>query len=58
VDSFTMFHKNNIYHNDVNHRNIILGEDGKIYIIDFDKTTSTLKANKANIDPKYLDTYR
>lgn len=58
MDSFTMFHKNNIYHNDVNHRNIILGEDGKIYIIDFDKTTSTLKPNKANIDPKYLDTYR
>ena len=26
-----------LYHNDVNTRNVILWEDGKIYLIDYDK---------------------
>lgn len=58
VDTFELLHKNNIYHNDVNHRNIMLGKDGKIYIIDFDKTTDIPKVNKAHPDPKYMETYR
>ena len=58
IDTFQLLHKNEVYHNDVNHRNIILWEDWKVYIIDFDKTTSIPKVNKANPDPKYMDTYR
>lgn len=37
VDYLTQMHQEGLYHNDVTHRNIILWEDGKIYLIDFDK---------------------
>ncbi len=37
ASAITTLHKNDIYHNDLNYRNIMLGEDGNIYIIDFDK---------------------
>ena len=58
-------HDNDIYHNDMNQRNIILWTDGKIYIIDFDKS-STIPPNTnfvSNLsglmwDPKYLPKYK
>ena len=32
------FHDNNIYHSDLNARNILLTEDGTVYLIDFDNS--------------------
>ncbi len=38
VAYISSMHQEWLYHNDTTHRNIILGEDGKIYFIDFDKS--------------------
>lgn len=34
-----LFHENHIYHNDITSRNILIGNDGKIYLIDFGNAT-------------------
>ncbi len=39
VDLLNLFHEKNIYHNDVTSRNILLWDDGKIYVIDFGSAT-------------------
>lgn len=58
IENISILQKNNIYHNDMNQRNIILWDDGKIYIIDFDKSTNNPKQNKSNIDPKYIPVHK
>jgi serine/threonine protein kinase len=40
-NTITALHKNNIYHNDLHERNIMIGENGKVYIIDFGSADST-----------------
>lgn len=54
IENIWILNKNNIYHNDMNQRNIILWDDWKIYIIDFDKSTDKPRKNNNNIDPKYI----
>ncbi len=58
IENIKILHKHNIYHNDMNQRNIILWEDWYIYIIDFDKAANSPKKTNLNMDPKYLPEYK
>jgi serine/threonine protein kinase len=63
-DGVQKLHDNDIYHNDMNQRNLILWTDGKIYIIDFDKSSTMLqkppisKLSGLLWDPKYWPKYK
>lgn len=63
IETFDLLHSNKIYHNDLNSRNIIIWEDGKIYIIDFDKSSNTpfvrdIKLSSMLWDPKYSKKFK
>lgn len=58
VENIWILNQNNIYHNDMNQRNIILWDDGILYIIDFDKAKNKPKTNKYWPDPKYMQKHK
>ena len=47
IDCISLFNKNNIYHNDLTSRNIIFGDDKKLYLIDYGLATSQPKTSTA-----------
>jgi RIO-like serine/threonine protein kinase len=61
-DAIQSLHDGSLYHNDMNQRNVILWTDGKIYIIDFDKSSHQKppqdKLFSSFFDPRYIRTYK
>ncbi len=57
ISNILLLNKNNIYHNDMNQRNVILWENGYIYIIDFDKSTNIPKKSNNMRDINYIQKY-
>jgi hypothetical protein len=62
MDNISLLNENQIFHNDMNQRNLIIWENGKIYIIDFDKAWKEIGSMAAkaakNKDPKYVHYYK
>ncbi len=49
--TIALFHQRNIYHSDLNLRNILIDKDNKIWLIDFDKSRQTsLRRLSDNLD--------
>lgn len=64
LETIKYLHENAIYHNDITSRNVILGDDGKVYILDFGnasseaKKESNLKASMTSPSNKKHETYK
>jgi tRNA A-37 threonylcarbamoyl transferase component Bud32 len=56
-NTIRLLHQNGLYHNDLHKQNVMIGEDGRVYLIDFGRA-DTQKREKCIDDSALIQTWR